>query len=134
MCELKRNAVLFGLLSALSTPGFGASWLVTNTNDAGPGSLRDVLAAANVTPGTNNVGFAIAGVGPFTVFIQSALPASSNALVLDATTQPGFAGQPVIVLDGSAAGAGVDGLQILGGNSSVRGLVIQNFGGAGIRL
>src|SRR5947209_14416426 len=108
MSELKRNAVLFGLLSALAAPSFGASWLVTNTNDTGPGSLRDALASANSTPGTNSVNFAIAGVAPFRVFVQSALPASSNSLVLDGTTQPGFAGQPVIVLDGSAAGAGVD--------------------------
>ena len=54
--------------------------------------------------------------------------------MLDATTQPGFAGAPIIELNGAAAGAGADGLTLLGGNSTVRGLVINRFGGSGMHV
>ena len=53
-------------------------------------------------------------------------------MTLDATTQPGFSGPPRIELDGSNAGAVTDGLQIVAGAVTVRGLVINRFGGNGV--
>jgi titin len=55
-------------------------------------------------------------------------------VVLDGTTQPGYAGQPLIVVDGSAAGAGADGLVVTAGNSTVQELTVDGFAGAGIHL
>jgi parallel beta-helix repeat protein len=54
-------------------------------------------------------------------------------VTIDGTTQPGFAGSPLIVLDGSqVAGAG---LVISAGASTVRGLAVVNFkAGAGVAL
>ena len=54
-------------------------------------------------------------------------------MVIDATTQPGYAGAPLIELDGDNAGFG-NGLVITAGNSTVRGLAIGRFDGAGIVL
>ena len=39
------------------------NFVVTNTNDSGPGSLRAAVAIANATPGHDNITFAIAGAG-----------------------------------------------------------------------
>ena len=66
--------------------------------------------------------------------LTSALPTISVPVVLDGTTQPGFTSTPVVVLDGTNAGASTVGLTISAGNSTVEGLVIDNFGGDGIDL
>ena len=52
-------------------------------------------------------------------------------MTIDGTTQPGFAGTPIIELDGTNAGGGANGLFITAGNSVVRGLVINRFGTGG---
>ncbi len=55
-------------------------------------------------------------------------------MTLDGATQPGFAGTPLIVLDGTFAGPSADGLAITGGNSTIRDLVIHGFQGAAVVL
>ncbi|HEV3343584.1 MAG TPA: hypothetical protein VG125_24645, partial [Pirellulales bacterium] len=80
---------------------------VTNTADSGAGSLRDAITTANGS--TNPVEFikfnipssdpgynATAGV--WTISPATALPAVSAHAIIDATTQPGYAGQPVVQL------------------------------------
>ena len=68
---------------------------------------------------------------------MSALPgiaAAGGPINIDGTTQPGFAGVPIIEIDGAGAGAGAAGLNILAGSSTVRGLMINSFGQNGIGL
>ena len=115
-------------------PPPGLSFVVTNTNDSGAGSLRQAILNANSTAGVDNITFNIPGVGPHTITPATALPTVSDPVVIDATTQPGFAGAPRIVLNGASAGLGVNGLTITGGLSAVRGLVIRNFTADGILL
>jgi hypothetical protein len=62
------------------------------------------------------------------------LPPILDIVDIDGTTEPGFAGAPPITIDGSSAGPGVDGLVLTGGHSTVRGLVIGGFSGAGIHV
>ena len=62
------------------------------------------------------------------------LPTITVPVVIDGTTQPGFAGSPIIELDGANLGNWGDGLQISAGHSTVRGLVINRFGLDGIDL
>ena len=50
-------------------------------------------------------------------------------MTIDGTTQPGSGGRPAIVLDGSVATPGADGLVITAGGSTVRGLIINRFQG-----
>ncbi|HEX8204339.1 MAG TPA: autotransporter-associated beta strand repeat-containing protein, partial [Isosphaeraceae bacterium] len=107
---------------------------VANTNDSGPATLREAIASSNLSGGPAVINFAIAGAGPYTIRPGSALPAITDRVVIDGTSQPGFTGRPVIELDGSAAGAGVDGLLITAGDSLVQGLVINRFSGNGIVL
>ena len=112
-----------------------ASFAVTNANDAGAGSLRQAILSANATPGLDTVTFAI-GTGAKTIAPLSALPSVTDPLVINAATQPGYAGRPLIELTGRSlpAGNNTTGLTIHAGGSTVRGLVINRFGGNGISL
>jgi len=63
------------------------------------------------------------------------LPALTEPAIIDATTQPGWAGPPLIELNGSnAVGAAVNGIHIAAGSSTVHGLAINRFSGNGILL
>jgi len=54
------------------------------------------------------------------------LPGLRGPGIIDGTTQPGFAGSPIIELEGSKAGLAAAGLRI-GSDSTVKGLVINGF-------
>ena len=98
-------------------------------------SLREAIAYANSHAGADTITFAISGAGLHTIRPTSALPALSGSTIIDGTTQPGFAvGVPVIELDGSLAGAGVSGLTVYAGSSTVKGLVVNRFAAHGIVL
>jgi len=110
-----------------------ATYLVTNTNDSGLGSLRQAIIDANNQAGPDTINFNIPGSGVRTITPLTMLPVITGAVTIDGTSQPGFVvGTPLIELNGSSAGS-VAGLEITAGNSVVRGLVINRFG-AGITL
>lgn len=111
----------------------GEVFTVTTTADAGPGSLRQAILDANVYAGTDTIVFNI-GTGVQTILLTSALPTITAPVIIDGTTQPGFAGSPIIELDGTKSGAGVAGLVITAGHSTIRGLVINRFGSNAIVL
>ena len=98
-------------------------------------SLREAIAATNNTAGTDTINFDIAGAGPHTISLVSALPAIIDAVIIDGTTNPDFAGTPIIVLDGSGAGiaAGLT-LSNTSDGSTIQGLVINQFSLSGILL
>ncbi len=104
-----------------------STYLVTNTNDSGAGSLRQAILDSNGNPGMNTIDFSI-GSGVQTISPASALPTITVPVVLDGTSQPGYSGTPLIELNGSQAGSNADGLRISAGNSTVEGLVINRFG------
>ncbi len=113
----------------------GASTLVvTNTNDSGPGSFRQALADANADAGPRDtITFNIPGAGPHTIRPTKLpdLPTITQPVIIDGTTQPGYAGTPLIEISGENADV-VNGLVITGGNSIVRGLAINRFPLSGI--
>src|SRR5262249_54654498 len=110
-----------------------ATITVTNTNDGGAGSLRAAILISNFLPGPDTINFQV-GVGAKTIRPLSPLPDITDPVSLNATTQPGFAGKPLIELDGSLAGLGADGLRVRANNTAVRGLAINRFSGDGIEL
>src|SRR5512140_602702 len=55
--------------------GLAASFAVTNTNDSGPGSLRQAIMDANAAGGYDIIGFSIGSGGPATISLISELPA-----------------------------------------------------------
>ena len=123
-------------LEALERRDLLTGFTVTNPNDSGTGSLRVAIQAADAdgTPGADSISFAI-GTGSQTISVLSALPAITRAVVIDGATQPQTTGggtvttgPPRIILDGSKAGVGADGLTFTGGSGNlVRDLAIVNF-------
>lgn len=124
------NIIISGFWSEV----FGTTRFVTNNANAGFGSLRQAILDANSNPGLNEIYFSISGSGPHTIQPLSPLPPITDPVIIDGTTQQGFAGAPIIELDGSLIGEEVNGLEITAGNSIIRGLVINQFGGSGIVL
>jgi CSLREA domain-containing protein len=116
-----------------ATPGDG-------TCDDGTGwctlraAMEEANSLANLPAGPDGIAFNIAGTGPHTIQPTTPLPTIFDAIVIDGTTQPSYAGTPLMELDGTAAGAGTNGLWLAAGNSTVRGLAINRFDGSGIQL
>ncbi|HEV8062133.1 MAG TPA: Ig-like domain repeat protein, partial [Gemmataceae bacterium] len=119
-----------------------AAFTVTSVLDDGSaGTLRWAINQANVdTDPTSFINFNILASGVQTIQVGSSspyagqgLPALTHPTTIDGTTEPGFAGTPIIVLNGSQAGA-ADGLDITGGDSTIKGFVIQQFQGNGLVL
>ena len=115
--------------------GIAATLTVTSVSDSGPGSLRQAILDANATNGLDTIVFQIPGSSVHTIVLLAALPTIADAIVIDGTTQPGFTNKPVIEINGNGATLGsVAGLKLSAGNSTIRGLVINRCGGAGIHL
>jgi hypothetical protein len=111
----------------------GVTFAVTNTNATGPGSLAQaILDANNNGPSRDTIAFNIPGAGPHVISPTSALPSIVQSTVIDATTQPGFAGAPIVFIDGGSAGT-VDGLTIAAPVTEVRGLGITGYFAFAIR-
>jgi hypothetical protein len=105
------------------------TFVVTNTNDNGPGSLRQAITDANTHPNPatgDAVHFNIPGAGMHTITLLSALPDITESVNIDGGTQPGSGGSPRIEL---SAGPGLvaDGLRIMAGGTSIFDLVINGF-------
>ena len=111
---------------------------VTSTGDDddlvcdGHCTLREALAVANASPWTTAIHFAIEGEPPFVFTPATPLPEITAPVVLDGTTQAGHEGAPVIEIDGAGLGDDADGLVVLAGESTLRGLAVTGFGGAGV--
>jgi titin len=114
----------------------GNTFSVTNTASAGPGSFQQAITNANANPGPDTIVFNISGTPPFTITPTVALPQISDQVTIDATTQPGYAGKPVIELNGASTGGTTIGLRFgLGSDgSSLRGMAINRFPAQGIDI
>ena len=106
-----------------------STFVVTNTNATGNGSLQFAILDANETPGADLITFNIPGTAPFTINQTVPLPSITDQVTIDGTTQPGFAGTPVVAVSGP-----VNEFLVTVGSCAIRGLAI-NAGNAGsIRL
>ena len=119
------------LAAALASGAQAATFTVTNTDDSGFGSLRLAMDDANINPGLDTIEFDIPGVGPYTIAPQSALPSVTDPVVIDGTTQPGFAGSPIVEINATNLS---NGMVVEAGNSTIRGLVVNRATANGIAL
>ncbi len=114
----------------------GSAYTVRNTNDSGNNSLRKAITDANLTPGADAILFNIAGAGVQTITPLSGLPTTSGQLVIDATSQAGYAGTPLIEIRGDSAG-NVYGVAVSGASGSgsvIKGLAINRFQLSGVLI
>ncbi|HXK32765.1 MAG TPA: right-handed parallel beta-helix repeat-containing protein, partial [Dehalococcoidia bacterium] len=125
-----------------ATPAEAVTFEVNVTDDTDDGvcdathcSLREAINAANAAAGTDTITFNIGGGGLQTIQVNAgglgALPEIADALEIDGTTQPGYAGSPLIEVTGLNnanlfQGPGIAIAADLIG-STVRGLVINGF-------
>jgi len=131
-------------VDALAT--FYRPFMVTNTADSGPGSLRSALLTVSESCGGRNappcrIAFEINGPVPaegwFTIRPASPLPTVTGFhIAIDGATQTALTGDtnplgPEIFLDGRDVDVG-DGLSIFAGTMTVRDLAIGGFPGSGI--
>lgn len=128
----RKSSVHHAPIEGLESRTLLSTYTVTNANDSGSGSLRQAILDANRRKGADTIRFAI-GSGAKTISPRSALPGVMDTTTLDATTQPGYSGKPLIQLNGASAGKGA-GLIVYGANSTVRGFAISKFNGNGIML
>jgi len=82
---------LLGLAVLLLAAGrlSAATYTVTNTSDAGAGSLRQAITDANTNPGPDTIVFNIPGGGVHTIVLTTWLPNATDVLTVDGYTQPG---------------------------------------------
>ena len=124
-----RAAFALGLVLSFGVAS-GATFTVTNTNDSGGGSLRQAIIDANNAGGVDTIDFNIPGAGPFQILPLSVLPPLAGGTTLDATTQPGYAGLPLIVIS-TFSGSG---LRMTGtGGNTIRGVCVNDFS-SGIQI
>src|SRR5260370_39466387 len=97
---MKKTLLLLGAIM-LASPRLAqtATFVVTNTADSGPGSLRQAILDANAKPGPDVIAFSI-GSGVQTISSLSPLPFVTDPVIIDGTRQPGFTDSRILALNG----------------------------------
>ncbi len=123
---MHKLALLVAATVAAASSGYAATITVTSTADTGPGTLHQAILDSNSSAGVlDTIAFAIPGAGVHTISVATNLPAVNDPVIIDATTQPGYAGAPLIEL---TTGNNSQGLLVNAGGTTVRGLAIFEFG------
>jgi len=121
---------------------------VTTNADSGAGSLRQAITDANTSIGvTDTIDFNIAGAGVHTITLLSALPAITDPVTIDGSTQPGASCGTLVPttmpgtntphtltveIDGGGQAINLITLGAGSGGTEIKGLVLNNATGSGI--
>jgi len=135
--NLYGTIAIFLFTICASTPVFATVYDVnslgnTNSGSGTSGTLLYCVSQANLSAGPHAINFSVAG----TISINSTaslLPALNQSITIDGSTAPGYAGSPVIILDGTGLGSG-HGIEITAADCGIYGLEIANFPYSGLYL
>lgn len=125
------GALLLGLSASIAT---AVTIPVTNTLDSGPGSLRQAITDANLTPAADTITFNIPGTGVQTIAPASALPMITQPVTIDGYTQagatpntngPGLGLNTVLMIEIDCTNAGSYCLNVSASDTTIRGLVMN---------
>ncbi|HEY0977807.1 MAG TPA: HYR domain-containing protein [Flavobacteriales bacterium] len=126
--------VAFVLLCAIAQPIDlrAATFTVTSTADAGAGSLRAAITAANAAAGADTIRFNIPGPGLRTITLSSTLPTISGQLLLNGYSQSGAStntidpgSNAVLLIELNGNNSVATAINITASNCVIRGLVIN---------
>ena len=127
-------AILVSVMWPGSVAAAPTTYVVTTAGDVGGStcaatcSLRQAILAANANAlDHDTITFSIPG-GPTDIVVGSGLPAITDPVTIDGTTQPG------VRLAGTALGGSEAGLHVQASGTIIRGLEIREFPGHGILL
>jgi IPT/TIG domain/S-layer homology domain len=139
MKSLRCASLFLAVLLPPATVAWSGTFTVTTTADSGAGSLRQAILDANANAGADTIAFNIPGAGVHTITLSSFLPSITDPLTIDGYTQPGatpntnsfsLADNAVLLIELNGNGNGC--LSLENGLHTIRGLVINRCGGAGI--
>jgi hypothetical protein len=102
-------------LESLEGRNVPSTFLVTNLNNAGPGSLRAAILSVNhdtANSGVDEIDFKLSGTGMHTIKLTTELPAVTHPVFLNGGSQRAYAGTPLVQIDGGGIPGGGDGLTI----------------------
>lgn len=128
------------LLIVCSSGALASTFVVTNTNSSGPGSLAQAITDANADAAQDTITFNIPGDGVHVIDLSaSTLPTIKNPLIIDGYTQPGAHPNTLAVGDDATILIQLDGggqlntnprngLSVGASNCVVRGLSLTGFG------
>ena len=133
---------VLGALFVFTFAAQASTFVVTNTNSSGAGSLGQAILDANANPGPDAIAFNIPGSGVKTISPSSPLPTISDPVTIDGYTQPGanantlaLGSNAVLLIELSGASANsAAGLTISAGNTTIRGLAINRFNFYGLLI
>src|SRR5262249_31182747 len=92
----------------------------------GQESLRQAIEDVNADSTPDVIDFNLGNGGHQGITLTSLLPPITNTVTIDGTSQPGYSGSPIVEINGG--GLSIDGLELYGVNSVVKGLVVNNVG------
>lgn len=113
----------------LSSSTYAATYIVTNNNNSGPGSLAQAIIDANTNAGADLITFNLPG-GSLVISLTSALPAISGQVTIDGYSQPGaaqgsIAARTILVqVDGGSLPGNTNIFTIATANVTIQGLSI----------
>ncbi|MFL5730764.1 MAG: beta strand repeat-containing protein, partial [Cytophagaceae bacterium] len=131
---MRRHLFYIVLFSLLAANSFAGTWTVINTNDANAGAVNSgdlrwcINQALGAGVGPHTINFAIVpAAATYQININSMLPAmySGGTITIDATTQSGWAGTPIVIIRGNSTG--FEAIQLGTGTYTVKGLIFQNL-------
>ena len=137
--KIQSKNYFLGLVQLILTIAFltgaaqATTYTVTTLADNGAGSLRQAILDANASFGADTINFNIPGSGVRSIFPQiGELPEITDSLTINGATQPGYTGNPLIEINGSALTGQLSGITIRNGAVVIKALVIRDFGRDGI--
>ncbi|MCK5591008.1 MAG: hypothetical protein KAI72_03540, partial [Candidatus Pacebacteria bacterium] len=98
------------------------------TSFNGEVTLRSAIEEVNILPSQQTIYFYIQGTDPL-IQPLTVLPPVIQPVIFDGTVQSLYAGEPLVVVDGTYGG-----LTVTAGGSTINGLVIDNSSGYGLTL
>ena len=141
MSKITVFVVALGITLVLPPKAFADTTFVVNgvgdESDAAPGdgicdnglgncTLRAAIEEANTLPGRDTVTFNITSGDPL-IQVSAELPAITDRILIDGTTQLGYVNRPLVRIDGAAGCSRCSGLALASNDSTIRGLSITSF-------